>query len=336
VKIGILGAGSIGCFVGGLLTAAGEEVVLFGRQAMADEIAQNGMTLSDLEGLKIALTPDKLNYSTSPAVLAGCEYVLVCVKSTDTLEAARLIAKNCDKKSIVYSLQNGVGNAAILEENLPGFDVVPAMVAFNVIWKDKAVFHRATEGGLSFGKHPASHALAKKIRDAGLATSIASDMEAVLWGKLCLNLNNAINVLSDMPLKKQLQDKSYRRILALCIEEAMAVMEAKKITPAKIGKVRARHLPALLNLPDAVFRLVAGSMLKMDDSARSSMWQDFTLVREPEIDYLNGAIVSEGKKLHVPTPVNKMVTDMVKEAFKSGKSPGLTGDELLERVSSKA
>jgi 2-dehydropantoate 2-reductase len=157
-------------------------------------------------------------------------------------------------------------------------------------------------------------------------------MEAVLWGKLCLNLNNAINVLSDMPLKQQLQDKSYRRILALCIEEALAVMEAKKIVPAKIGKVRARHLPALLNLPDAVFRLVASSMLKMDDSARSSMWQDFTLRREPEIDYLNGAIVSEGTALHVPTPVNKVITEMVKEAFKTGKSPGLSGEELLERV----
>lgn len=332
MKIAVLGAGSVGCYVGGLLTAGGEDVVLFGRQAMADEIGQHGMILSDLDGLKIKLPPDQITYSTDPSVLADSEYILVCVKSTDTREAARLIAANGDKQSVVYSLQNGVGNAAILEEELPGFDVIPAMVAFNVIWKNKATFHRATEGGLSFGKHPASHALAKKIRDAGLATSIATDMEAVLWGKLCLNLNNAINVLSDMPLKQQLQDKSYRRILALCIEEALAVMEAKKIVPAKIGKVRARHLPALLNLPDAVFRLVASSMLKMDDSARSSMWQDFTLRREPEIDYLNGAIVSEGTALHVPTPVNKVITEMVKEAFKTGKSPGLSGEELLERV----
>jgi 2-dehydropantoate 2-reductase len=333
VKIAILGAGSVGCFVGGLLIASGEDVVLFGRQAMADEIAKNGLSLSDLEGMKKRLPSGEVVYSTDPAVLSDSEYILVTVKSTNTGEAGKLIAEHADRSSIVYSLQNGVGNAAILEKELPGFDVVPAMVAFNVIWQDKAHFHRATEGGLTFGKHPASHALAKKIRDAGLATSIASDMEAVLWGKLCLNLNNAINVLSDMPLKQQLQDKSYRKILALCIEEALAVMDEKKIVPAKIAKVRAKHLPSLLSLPDPVFRLVAGSMLKMDDSARSSMWEDFKYGREPEIDFLNGAIVSEGEKLHVQTPVNKAVTDMVKQAFKTGKSPGLSGEELLARVS---
>ena len=153
-----------------------------------------------------------------------------------------------------------------------------------------------------------------------------------MWGKLCLNLNNAINVLSDMPLKRQLENRNYRKVLSACVEEALAIMKAKEIEPAKVGKLSPKYIPTILQLPDSVFKMVARSMMKMDDTARSSMWEDLQKGREPEIDYLNGAIVREGIAHHVDIRANEAITALVKEAFAKGSSPQLSGEQLLEAI----
>ncbi len=332
MKIAIFGAGSVGCLVGGSLLAEGNEVVLIGRNPPADEIAKYGLTVSDLEGRKVNIPAEKVRYSQSPEAVKGADVILLCVKCNDTREAARQIAPHADKDAIIYSLQNGVGNAKILEEELKGFEVVSAMVGFNAISMKKARFHRATDAGLILGKNPASHQLARLLNKSHIPTTISAHMNEVLWGKLCLNLNNALNVLSDMPLKQQLADRSYRRVLAICVDEALAVLKALKIEPAKIGKISPKYIPTILNLPDPVFKLVAGSMMKMDDEARSSMWEDLQKSREPEIDYLNGAIIHAGRDQGVPTPANEEVCALVKDAFVKGKSPQLGGEQLLEAI----
>ena len=332
MRIAIFGAGSIGCLIGGSLIADGNDVVMIGRKQIADEIAANGLTISDLEGRSETIPANKVRYSLDPDALKDADIILVTVKCPDTLDAAKTIAKHASKTSIVYSLQNGVGNTPILREELKGFDVIAGMVAFNALWLPNAHFHRATGAGLVLGKHVDSHQLARKLKQANIPTTIAADMQAVLWGKLCLNLNNAINVLSDMPLKAQLENRSYRKVLAECIEEALGVMKAKKIEPAKIGKISPKYIPTILNLPDPVFKLVARSMMKMDDTARSSMWEDLQRNREPEIDYLNGAIVREGIDLHVSTRANEVITELVKKAFAEKHSPRLSGEQLLEKI----
>ncbi len=332
MKIAIFGAGSIGTLVGGSLIAQGNHVVLIGRKNLGKEIAANGLTISDLEGRSTKLTADKIQFSESAKALAGHDVILLCVKCTDTESAAHEIAKHADKDAIVYSMQNGIGNIAILSKILENQEVVPTVVGFNALWLENAQFHRATDAGIILGKNTASHELARLLRKAHIPTTISAHMTEVLWGKLCLNLNNALNVLSDMPLKAQLGDRSYRKVLAICIDEALAVMGAKKIKPEKIGKVSPNYIPTILNLPDPVFKIVARSMMKMDDHARSSMWEDLQKGREPEIDYLNGAIVKEGAKLHVPTPANAAICDLVKAAFKEGRSPQLSGEQLLELI----
>ncbi len=332
MRIAIFGAGSIGCLIGGSLIVRGNEVVLIGREEVGKQIAEYGLTVSDLDGRNERIAPEMVNYSLDPAAIANSDVILVTVKCPDTRTAGSEIAKHAKPDAVIYSLQNGVGNTPILREELKGFDVVAAMVAFNALWMEGAHFHRATDAGLVLGKHPDSHQLARLLKQSHIPTTIATDMQAVLWGKLCLNLNNAINVLSDLPLKRQLERRNYRKVLAICVEEALAVMKAKGIEPAKIGKVSPKYIPTLLGLPDPVFKLVAGSMMKMDDTARSSMWEDLQNGRQPEIDYLNGAIVAEGVRHHVPTPANAVITELVKKAFAAGKSPQMSGQDLLEAI----
>ena len=153
------------------------------------------------------------------------------------------------------------------------------------------------------------------------------------WGKLLMNLNNALNVLSDLPLQQQLSDRDYRRVLALCISEALRCMDKAKIKPVRVGKVMPRFLPFALRLPNTLFHILAKGMLKMDPEARSSMWEDLQGGRQPEIDYLNGEVVKLGQQNGISTPVNSLVVAQVVQAFEKAASPAYTGAALLEKVS---
>ena len=118
MKIAILGAGSIGTYLGGALIAAGGDLVLIGRARMAEKIASYGLHLSDLQGSAIKLDPAQVTYAQDPTALAGADLILVTVKSADTAEAAKAIASHAPPSALVISFQNGIGNADTLRSIL--------------------------------------------------------------------------------------------------------------------------------------------------------------------------------------------------------------------------
>src|SRR5689334_2125962 len=130
MKIGILGAGAIGCFVGGRLIAAGHDVVLVGR--LGDEIRASGLELTDYAGGHVKLAPEEVRYVAEPAALAETSAVLVTVKSAATEDAARPLAPILPANVPVVSFQNGVSNPQRLRAVLPDHPVLAGMVPFNV------------------------------------------------------------------------------------------------------------------------------------------------------------------------------------------------------------
>src|SRR5882757_10211565 len=91
--IGLAGAGSIGCFVGGMLAVAGRRVALLARPRVIGEIEANGLRLTSFEGLDQKIAPDRLTLSENPEIFNEASVVLVTVKSADTAEIADLIAR---------------------------------------------------------------------------------------------------------------------------------------------------------------------------------------------------------------------------------------------------
>ena len=74
--------------------------------------------------------------------------MLVTVKSADTAAMADIIARHAPSDAVIVSLQNGVGNAAVLRDRLPGRRVLGGMVPFNVMALGDGRFHRATSGDI--------------------------------------------------------------------------------------------------------------------------------------------------------------------------------------------
>ncbi|MEM9331719.1 MAG: 2-dehydropantoate 2-reductase [Pseudomonadota bacterium] len=313
-KIVIAGAGSIGCFVGGLLKASGHNVLFLGRRRIVEITKQYGLKLTDYTGMSLSVSPEDIKISDDPQILSDADIVLVTVKSSATKDIARLIYENAKETAIIVSLQNGVRNAEMLRQCLPDFDVRAGMVPFNVIQMENGRFHRGTSGKIvvEFGQPE----IANNLNTRHLQTVSSSEMKSILWGKLLVNLNNALNALSGVPLVQQLKDKMWRRLLAKQMQEALEMMQLSGINPKPPSPVPAWLLPHILRLPTPLFNVVARQMLAIDPKARSSMWEDLELGRMTEIDELQGEIIKIAKRKNRKATVNLDVLTRIKEAEK--------------------
>jgi len=329
----VYGAGSIGCYVGGRLAATGADVAFVGRPRLAAETALHGLTLTDLHGADLCVPQPR--YETEPdavaALVAEADLVLVTVKSAATAEAGEALARDLKPGAAVVSLQNGLRNANALRAKLPDVTVLAGMVGFNVVYFGEGRFHCGTDGGLEVQDDPALDAHAAAFAQAGLPLARHADLTGVQAAKLLLNLNNAVDALSGLPLKAELSQRAFRRCLALAQREALAAYRAAGINPAKTAGVNSRLLPVLMGLPDAVFTRAAAKMLAMDPHARSSTQDDLMAGRLTEVDYLNGAIVALAAEHGLTAPVNDRLTALV-HAAESGGRRDWTGPELLAEL----
>lgn len=314
----VAGAGSIGCFVGGLLAAAGREVTLLARPRIIADIAAHGLHLTSVDGLDRAVPAATIRTTEHPAALGRAALILVAVKSTDTASMADLIAQHASLSATIVSLQNGVDNVGLLRRRLPNHTVLAGMVGFNAVSMGQAHVHQATSGEIVLERDTAD--TAAKLAVPGLAVRISDNMPGVQWGKLLLNLNNAINALSNLPLRDQLSQRPWRVILAAQIAEALGAMQAAGVAPVT-SPLPAAMLPFVLRLPDPVFRVIAGRMLKIDPQARSSMWEDLQLRRKTEIDHLQGVIVRLAAQHGRSAPLSERITALVKSAETAKQGP---------------
>lgn len=190
-------AGSIGCYVGGCLALAGRKVLFLARPGIATALLDGGLRITDLDGRDRSMRPESV--TTDPAAaLASADVVLVTVKNGATEEMASLVAGHARGDVVVVSLQNGVGNADRLRAGLGGRTVLAGMVPFNVV--QSAIgnlplhVHRASDGKVMI--EDGVTGLAGLLDVEGLGVETHPDMKAVQWGKLLINLNNALVALS--------------------------------------------------------------------------------------------------------------------------------------------
>lgn len=312
----VMGAGSVGCFVGGSLQAAGVPVHFVGRPRVLRALRATGLTLSDLDGRRLHLAPQQLSMAETPSRSVAAPVpalVLLCVKSADTRDAAAALNALLPARTPLLSLQNGISNASVAQQSAPTLRALAGMVPFNVAELGPGHFHRGTSGRLVAAKHAALEAWLPWFERARLPLELHMDMPAVQWAKLLLNLNNAVNALSGLPLREQLLDRGFRVVLAALVKEALRVLARARIDPAPLTPLPMTWLPSVLRLPTPLFRRVAARMLQIDEHARSSMADDLALGRSTEIDALCGAIVRLAEGLNCPAPLNARIAGLIRE-----------------------
>ena len=320
-KVAILGAGSIGCFIGGAWAAAGVPVTFIGRRKIASDVDEHGLTLSDYSGWQAHLAPGHVDYRCGPEALNEAQVIALTVKSGDTAAAAEDIAKYATAGASVISFQNGVSNVDVLEQGLGGrFEVARGMVPYNVAYLGSGRFHKGVAGDLYAEQRAGVRALADAIGNGAAALKFSDDMLGLAWGKLLINLNNAINALSGRTLIEELKRRDYRRVFAASISEGLELLKRAEIEPATVGPISPTMLPRIINSPDWLFNRFFLKQWKIDAKARSSMADDLAAGRKTEIEYLNGELVRLAERLQRAAPVNRAIVDLVRKA-EAGAEP---------------
>ncbi|RTD98556.1 2-dehydropantoate 2-reductase [Variovorax atrisoli] len=307
----VMGAGTIGCFIGGSLAAAGVPVTFVGRPRVLEKLARHGLRLTDIDGAKRTLPADSLRLCGQVPAGAKPALVLLCVKSGATAEAAGELAFSLPAGTAVISLQNGISNCAAAAQTGPSLNVRAGMVPYNVAEIGPGAFHRGTGGRLAAEDDAVLRPWVPVFERAGVPLDLHADLLPVQWGKLMLNLNNPVNALSGLPLREELMQRGYRRCFASLIDEALGVLKVAGIAPAQVAAVPAHRLAGLLRLPDWIFRIVAARMLRIDAKARSSMADDLALGRRTEIDALSGEVVRLAREHGLSAPRNSRMVSLL-------------------------
>jgi 2-dehydropantoate 2-reductase len=316
----VMGAGSVGGWLGGRLQAAGVDVHFVGRPRVLQALRSRGLRLTDLDGGDLRLSADALKlHDGVPAGLAPA-LVLLCVKSGATADAARELGAQLPPGTPVLSMQNGIANAIGAQQAAPSLRCLPGMVPYNIAELAPGHLHRGTAGVLAAQRDPALEAWLPLFAAAGLTVELHADLRSVQWGKLLLNLNNAVNALSGLPLRAQLLDRDLRRCTAALIDETLDVLAAAGIAPAQMSPLPPRWIPRVLRLPTPLFRVIAARMLRIDDQARSSMADDLAFGRITEVDALQGEVVRLAQRHGVGAPRNQRIAALV-EAWPSRRQP---------------
>lgn len=335
MHVAIIGAGSIGCYVGGrLMHGGGVEVTLVGRRRFGEEIERWGLRAEGLDQTPAVIPADMVRYERAASAAKDADVALVCVKSAQTEEVARDLSEALPASTLVVSLQNGVDNPRVLGVHLGRDRVVAGIVGFNVVARSDGVFHRGMDGPIALERNPheAFSPLVEALLRADVPVEVYDDLRPQQWTKLLVNLNNSISALSGAPTRELLMNGGYRRVVADVIAEGIAVLRAADVRPARLRGVPVGLMPHVLRLPDALARLVLAAQMKVDPQARSSMWEDLTRGRKTEVEYLNGALVRLAATNGAEAPLNARIVELIHEAEEDGAGPPNLDPMTLRRV----
>jgi 2-dehydropantoate 2-reductase len=317
MNILVMGAGAIGCFVGGSLAASGQQVTLVGRRPLMDKITKAGLTLRWPDH-----PPQTVFPKTATAVPADSEYdfILLTVKAPDTPQAIKDLA-GLARKTCVVSLQNGIGNEEQLAAAFGPERVIAGTITIPIQAPEPGVIEVSkAKGGLGLAAlhpDPSVQRLADALNQANLTTLIYDDYKAMKWSKLLLNIvTNASCAILNLPPAEIITQPGLFDLEIKALQEGVAVMKAQGIRAVKLPGYPVDWLARILAarwLPLAVSRtILRPSMASGRGSKMPSLHIDLTAGRSTsEINVLNGAIVQAGQKLGVATPVNQTLTDIL-------------------------
>ena len=299
MKIGIVGAGAMGCVYAALMADAGNEVWAIDTwQAHVDAIAANGLRLEGASGDRTVA----LGATTDPANVGPCDLVIVATKAPQVEVAAAGARALLGPKTPVLTIQNGLGSAARVARILGEERVIVGVVGgfgASIVAPGHA-HHNGMElvrlGEAHGAVTPRLERIAALWRDSGFRVKCFDDIDQLVWEKLICNVcYSGTATLTGLTVGEIMADADAWPIASGCATEAYRVARAKGIR---------------LDFDDPV-AYVHDFGAKIP-GARPSMLLDHLAGRHSEIDAINGAIPPEALALGLEAPYNTLVSALVR------------------------
>ena len=307
MKIAVVGAGAIGGFLGGWLSAAGEDVTFIARGANLDAITKNGMCVIGEDGVEVRSNGARAVEKMRDA--GPQDAVLLTVKAHQVAAVAGDMKHLMNDETVLVTMQNGIPwwyfhkyggeyegrqvNAAdpdgtigrrIDSNHIVGSVVYPAatLIAPGVVQVVEG--KRFTLGELDGSKSPRVQAISAVLAKAGFKAPITNDIRGEIWLKVWGNLSfNPISALAHATLMDLLQ-------FPLTRELSMAMMREAETIANKLG----------ITFRAGIDKRIAGA--EKVGAHKTSMLHDVESGKAIEIDALVGAVVELGRLTETPTP----------------------------------
>ncbi|MGI6535196.1 MAG: ketopantoate reductase family protein [Eggerthellaceae bacterium] len=298
MKVCILGAGSLGSTIGGALAAAGNQVHLVGRKPHMDAVNANGLVMVTPAGNQVVHPQGH----TDPTGIGPCDLVIVLCKAFDTEATMKQGACLVGPDTVVMSLQNGLGAEDVLCETVGAEHVIggktyiggmllePGRVQATIPGKDTFI------GELDGSITDRVKDIARTFEEAGMHCVASDNIMGVIWDKLLVNVaTGALCGITRLPYGDMYQEKALVNCALAAVQEGIDVAHAAGVTltyrdPADTLELARAGLPY---------------------SFKPSILQSLEKHRPTEVGVINGAVVAQGRKYGVPTPVNETLTACV-------------------------
>lgn len=311
MKIAIVGAGAMGSLIGGLLAKNGESLYFLDSwQDNIDEINKNGlyMEVSGEEGEYVNIA----QCSTDPKEIGPVDAIIFLVKGTNTISMMNDISPMLKDNTLVLTLQNGLGNPEKIATIIDEENVAYGVIDFSSVMLGPGRIRYQLADSLIYGKtlnnkqNIIFEDLVSKMNDAGINFKITDEADEKIWSKLVINgVYNALCGVVGVQMG-ELMD----------VEEGQAIM--KDVTKEIVDVANAKGIN--LDFEDSWNHVI--TLGKKVSNHYPSLSQDVARKVYTEIDSLNGAIASEGRKVNVPTPYNDSIYKIlrtIEETYDVGK-----------------
>jgi 2-dehydropantoate 2-reductase len=321
LNILVMGAGAIGCFVGGSLADTGHKVTLLGRRPLMQKIGADGLTLRWPGRPAQMVWPETATSLAKPT--EPFDFILVTVKTPDTAAAIQELTTLPlgSTKTCFVSLQNGIGNEEQLAAAFTARRVIAGTITIPINIPEPGLIEVSkAKGGLGLAPLDPSQPiqiLADALNQAGLTTATYADYRAMKWSKLLLNIvNNASSAILNQPPAEIVARPDLLNLEIEALKEGVAVMKAQGIKAVQLPGYPVNWLARLLAadwLPSGLVRTILRPFLLSGRGTKMPSLQiDLAAGRSSsEVGALNGAIVKAGQRLGISTPANRALTDIL-------------------------
>jgi len=295
-QILVVGAGSVGGFFGAHLAKNNPSVSFLLRARTCDAVKQSGLTIRSAGG-SFTVRP---RVASDPRELPRPDLIILGVKAYDLNHVMDQLEPVLTDDTVILTLQNGIDTEDRLLARLHRDCVVGGVAYIYSKIAEPGVIDHYKKGAIAIGELMGMESeRVLKIREifssAGIPCQLSKDIRRAKWEKMCWNcVFNPITVLIDDRVAKALDHAEMMGVIRQIVGEVAAVAATLKVP-----------LPA-----DMADRVVKASQEIRD--IHTSMYDDWKAGLPTEIEYLNGFVVEQGRKLGIPTPVNEALTVMIK------------------------
>jgi len=298
LRIAVVGAGAMGSLFGGLLAEAGEDVVLVDIwEEHVRAINERGLHIKGVSGDRVV----RVRATTKHAEVGVVDLMLIQVKSYATEKAIRDALPMIGERTVVLTLQNGLGNVEKIAAVVGRERVLAGTTAHGATVLGPGEIYHAGRGPTVIGEVDGRitdrvKAIAATFNRAGIETEVTDNIMGAIWTKMLANVAiNALTAITGLYNGELLELEETKAVMLKAVDEAVAVAKAMGI---KL-------------LVEDPHEFVLG-IARATATNKSSMLQDVERGRRTEIDAINGMIVHYGRELGIPTPVNEVLVAAVK------------------------